>query len=396
MLPSTRRWSGCVLLLALALAVGCAPAASPAQPTPAAAAKPATPAVAASPVAASPVAASPAAQGKPAPAPAPAATFDQQAVAAFYRGKTVKIVVGYAAGGGFDLYARLLARKLGAYIPGNPTVIVENMPGAGSLTAANYIARVAPKDGTEMATFIQTIVMAARVGGQGVEFDPLQLTWLGNPLPEPTVCAIRSELGITDLRQAGASGRVLQFGSAGANGNSFYMPNILQRAGVARFNIVAGYAGTSPLRLAMEQGELDGSCAVGWLLTQPEWFTGDQPFARLVVQTGKTRSKDLPNVPTWREFPVDPGLAPLLDAAEAVEEITRPYAMPPGVPADRAAAMRQAFMQAWQDPELQAEAERAKLPADARDHAFVEAAVDTIMRTPDSVLPQVKEFFGYN
>ncbi len=363
-----------LVLLCAALLAACAPARAPS----AASAPP------------QPAAAAPAAPGGQAQ---PAAPSDDKAVADFYRGKNLKIVVGYAAGGGYDLYARTLARKLGSYIPGQPNVIVENMPGAGGLLAANYIARRAPHDGTEMATFIQSLVLSARVGQSGVEIDPRTLSWIGNPSSEYTACAFRSDLGFTTFQQAVDSGKTLQFGAASVGGENWYVPKLLEAGGVGKWNVVTGYDGTSKVRLAVEQGELDGGCLTALLQITPDWFKGDPPFARILLQTGKTRSPELPDVPTWRETNVDPALLPVMEVAEAMERMARPFAMPPGVPADRLAAVRRAWVQAWQDPEIVEVARTAGLRINAQDYQSLEDDVRTLMAVPDALLPQVKQFF---
>jgi tripartite-type tricarboxylate transporter receptor subunit TctC len=363
-----------LLLLCAVLLAACAPARTPSATSP-----PPPPAAAA--------AAAPSGEAQPAAPP------DEKAVADFYRGKNLKIVVGYAAGGGYDLYARTLARKIGSYIPGQPNVIVENMPGAGGLLAANYIARRAPRDGTEMATFIQSLVLSARVGQSGVEIDPLTLSWIGNPSSEYTACAFRGDLGFTTFQQAAESGRTLQFGAASVGGENWYVPKLLEAGGVGKWNVVTGYDGTSKVRLAIEGGELDGGCLTALLQITPDWFQGNPPFARILVQTGKTRQPDLPDVPTWRETNVDPALLPVLEVAEAQERMARPFAMPSGVPADRLAAVRRAWVQAWQDPEIVEVARTARLPINAQDYRTLEEDVRTLMSVPDNLLPQVKQFF---
>ncbi len=364
----------CAILLCTLLLAACAPARAPSAANPPA--KPTAPA-----------ASSPGSAAQPAP------PVDEKTVADFYRGKTLKIVVGYAAGGGYDLYARTLARKIGSYIPGQPNVVVENMPGAGGLLAANYIGRRGARDGTEMATFIQSLVLSARVGQSGVEFDPGALNWIGNPSSEYTACAFRSDLGFTTFQQAAASGKTLQFGAASVGGENWYVPKILEAGGVGKWNVVTGYDGTSKVRLAVEQGELDGGCLTALLQITPAWFQGDPPFARILLQTGKSRQPELSDVPTWRETSLDPALLPAIEVAEAMERMARPFAMPPGVPADRLAAVRRAWVQTWQDPEIVEVARTAQLRIDAQDYQTLEDDVRTLMSVPDQLLPQVKQFF---
>jgi tripartite-type tricarboxylate transporter receptor subunit TctC len=355
----------------------------------------------AAPASAPPAPAAPAAQ-TPAQAPAagqagsarPAAPAGDPSVEGFYRGQSLKLIVGFGAGGGFDTYTRLVARKLGDYIPGRPTVVVENMAGAGSLRAAQYIASVAPRNGTEMAVFVPGLILGARVGQQGVDFDPRTLNWIGNPVPEKTVCTLRSDLGFATFQQAVQSGRTLPVGASGTGGENWYVPKLLEAAGLGKWNVVTGYDGTNKIRLAVEQGEVDGVCSTGLLQSTPHWFEGDPPFARLVLQTGKTRAAELPNVPTWRELGVETSLAAMYDTAEALDIIARPFAMPPGVPADRLAAVRRAWLEAWKDPDVVATATQARFDVAAQGHETIEAGVQTIMALPDSEVPRVRELFG--
>ena len=162
---------------------------------------------------------------------------------------------------------------------------------------------------------------------------------------------------------------------------------------MGKWNVVTGYDGTSKVRLAIEGGELDGGCLTTLLQITPDWFQGNPPFARILLQTGKARQPDLPDVPTWRETNVDPALLPVLDVAEAQERMARPFAMPAGVPADRLAAVRRAWVQAWQDPEIVEVARTARLPINAQDYQTLEDDVRTLMSVPDNLLPQVKQFF---
>jgi tripartite-type tricarboxylate transporter receptor subunit TctC len=342
---------------------------------------------------AAPATSSPSSPTVAVPSASPTA-FNEQVVADFYRGKTITIIVSQAPGGGYDTYARLVARKLGEYIPGKPTVIVENMTGGGGLVAANHVATAAPKDGTRIVLFPQGLIFAARAKAAGVEFDPLTLNWIGNPIPDYVPCVFRSALGFNTFQDAVASGKVLNFGSTGAGADTWYLPKILEASGLGKWNVILGYNGIAAVRLAVEQGELDGVCSTGLVQTARAWYQGDKPFAKILLQSGKTRSADLPNVPTWREVNLSPEVIPLVDAAEATEVISRPFAMAAGVPADRVAAVRAAWLKAWKDPDVLDAATKAGFAVNAQGHQVLEAAVRTVMALPESQIPRLKVIFG--
>ncbi len=288
--------------------------------------------------------------------------YDPQAVAEFYRGKTFRIVVGFSAGGGFDTIYRLWGRHASKHIPGNPTVIVENMPGAGSLIAANHIFNVAPKDGTTMGAFdLFTTILGQLAGAPGIDFDATRYAWVGNPGDSsPSVCAVRSDLGFRTFSDFMRSGRELVLGASG-KGNVFYATPMVARAATgAKIKVIDGYSGNPAVRLAVENRELDGACWT-WAsmrTTAPNWFEGDQPLMRVVLQAGSKPDPELPNVELLRDFVKDPSLLRMVEVLEHAVYHTYLAAMPPGVPADRLAAVREAWLKTWNDPELKQELAR--------------------------------------
>jgi tripartite-type tricarboxylate transporter receptor subunit TctC len=337
--------------------------------------------------------AAPAARSGPA---ASTAQDERQAVEAFYKGKTVRIVVGAAPGGGYDAYARILARHLGKYIPGNPTVIVENMPGAGMLIAANHIYNVAPKDGTVIGNFDEYLTLGQMAGQQGIEFDARQFNWVGNPGPDPIMCAFRSDLGFNTFEELLRADQEIIVGSVGAVGPPYSVPAALNAVTGTRLKTITGYRGTSEIRVAVERKETDGLCW-GWSsikATAQPWFEGERPFARLLVQTGRERHKELPDVPLAQEFVKHRDKAQMLDIVTAAAEVTRPYTLPPGVPAERARAIREAFLQGFNDPEARSEAERAKLLLEPQGHEVIERAVQRILAIPPEEGRAIGEALG--
>lgn len=334
----------------------CAPAAQPAPrsdaPT-AAPAKPAEPAKAAAP-------AKPAEPAKPAAEAKPAAKVDPKAIEDFYKGKNVKIIVGFAAGGGYDVYARLISRHLGKHIPGNPNIIVENMEGAGSLLAANSVYETAPKDGTTMVTFIGgMITQKIIVDNPNVRFDPLQFNWIGGPTPDTAACAVTKASGFTNLEQART--KELIVGGTAPGSTTDDIPAVLKTALGLNIKKVSGYGGTSKIRLAAESGEVHGGCW-GWESIKPTWQDGlSKGEVVILAQGGPKPHPELKDVPMLSSFAKTDEERRLIEAGiTAPGQISRTYALPPGVPADRVQAMRDAFVAVLKDPELLADAEKSK------------------------------------
>lgn len=398
------------LPLLLVVGVACAPAAAPA-PTVAPSKPAASPAAASSPVAASPVAkpapaGSPAAKpaaspAAPSPSPSPAAasrSYDQKAVADFFQGKTVRVVVGFGAGGGFDTIYRIWARHAGKHIPGNPTVIVENMTGAGGLVAANHIFKVAPKDGTSIGAFdLYTAVLGHLAGAPGIDFNPREFNWVGVPADEtPSVCAIRTDLGFKTFTEYLRSGRELVMGASG-RGNIFYAsPNVAKLATGANIRVVDGYNGNPAVRLAVENKELDGACWTwsSMSTTAANWFEGDPPLMRPVLQTGKTPHPDLKDVELMRSFTQDPELTRMIDVLERTLVYVYMAALPPNVPADRVAALRDAWMNSWNDPALREDLAKTKLALKGASGEETERVVNEILAIPPAEGKRIGQVFG--
>jgi tripartite-type tricarboxylate transporter receptor subunit TctC len=343
-----------LLLVAACAPAGPAPTAAPAKPTEA----PAKPTEA--PKAAAPAPTTAPAAEKPAAAK-PAAKVDTKAIADFYQGKTVRIIVGFEAGGGYDTYARLIGRHLGKHIPGNPNVIVENQPGAGSLISANNLYKSAPKDGTVMAHFIGgQITQKIIVNNPAVEFEPAELNYIGGPTPDTPACAVRKESGFTSLEQVRNKELVLGGLAPGSTTND--IPNTLKAALGLNIKLVEGYGGTSKVRLAADGGEVMGGCW-GWESIKPTWKDGLEKGEVVVIgQGGPQPHPDLRDVPMMQSMAKNDDERKLIEAGITVPgQISRLFAMPPGVAMDRVEAMREAFMTSLQDPALLDEAKRSSI-----------------------------------
>jgi len=319
-------------------------------------------------------------------------------VADFYRGKSLNIIVGYGPGGGYDLFARLLARYIGNHIPGKPSVTVQNMPGAASLRAANYLYSVAPKDGTVIASFDRNIPLIAFVSGSpNVQYDPLKLTWLGT-LSDSTEDAFviwarkRADLtAIEDLRKPG--GPTLTVGVTGAGATDNDIAVLLKDVLGLRLKIVPGYQDSNAIGLAVENGELDGQF-IGYAagkIAKPAWADPNGGMRVLLQFARRTRHPELPDVPTARELARDSEALKMIDMAELPYTVARPFAGPPGVPADRAQALQQAFAAVIRDPDFMGEAKRLNLdltPLDARE-TF--AAVEALSRAPEDLRNRLRD-----
>lgn len=413
---SDRRAAAWMALLALAglAAAACAPAATPsptaAPPKPAPTAAPAKEAAKPAPTTAPAKAVEKAGEAKPAakPTEAPAAkpaekpaakpAYDEKAVAEFYKGKTFRIIVGLSAGGGFDTIFRLWGRHASKYIPGNPNVIVENMTGAGGLIAANNVYKVLPKDGTVMGTMdLFVTVLGAMAGARGIEFDPAQWQWIGNPGDySPTVCAIRTDLGFKTFSDVLKSGKELVMGASG-KGNIFYAtPRVVAEATGATFKIVDGYDGNPAVRRAIDGKELDGAC---WSWSSmstvaPHWFQGDPPPMTVILQSGKEPFPGLEKVELLRSFVRQPDLVRMVDVLEKAVYNVYLAAFAPGVPADRVAALRDAWPKVWADPETQADMQKTGLkfrPVTGEDTEKV--IKDLLSMSPDEA-KRVGRLFG--
>jgi tripartite-type tricarboxylate transporter receptor subunit TctC len=298
---------------------------------------------------------------------APPARADE--VADFYKGKTVQLLVGYSPGGGYDVYARVLARHISKYIPGNPTVVIQNMPGAGSLRAANYLYSVAPKDGTMFGTFARNMPLLGLLKtNQNVQFDPRKFTWLGSSSSfanDAYVLIVRKDATVKSVEEARRpGGPPIILGSTAEGTSSDAMPTVLRDMLGFNVKVISGYTDSSVLYLAMERGEVEGRTS-GYSSVKgnkPDWLKPGGPMQVLVVFGRATRHPDFPNAPTARELAKNDRDRALIEIVEAPYTMSRPYAAPPDVPPARAKALQAAFLAAHKDPAYIEEA--AKLGID--------------------------------
>jgi tripartite-type tricarboxylate transporter receptor subunit TctC len=297
-----------------------------------------------------------------------------QTPAEFYKGKTVDLMVGYSAGGGYDVYARMIARYMGKHIPGNPTVVVKNLDGAGSLRLANALYNQLPKDGTVFGTVARGAAFDPLLGNKAAQFDASKFTWIGSANDEVSVCVAWHTSGVTKIEDT--FNKELVVGGTGPSADTDQFPRIVNGVLGTKMKIVTGYPGGNDVSLAMERGEVQGRCGWSWssvIATRKDWY--DSKKIHVLVQMSLAKHPDLPNVPLVLDLAKTPEQKQILTLIFARQALGRPYMAPPGVPQDRAEALRKAFMDTMKDPEFLAEAEKAKLEITPIDGAKIQQIV---------------------
>jgi tripartite-type tricarboxylate transporter receptor subunit TctC len=326
----------------------------------------------------------------------------QSAVADFYHGKQITLIVGYGPGGGYDLTARLVARYIGKYIPGNPDVVVENMPGAGSMRAANYTYVNAPKDGTTFTLIARDTPLLGLLGADpNVQFDVRKFSWLGSTSSyanDAYVLVLGPKAPVTSIAEARRPDTPpLVLGGTGQGGTDADVPKILRDTIGIRIKQVLGYTSTPSIVLAVERGEVDGRTFDFSYVKQsrPQWLKPDSGFHILVQFGRRTRHPDLPDVPTARELALDAKARELIVFAETpLLTMARPFMAPPDVPADRLAALRTAFVAAHRDPQFIAEGEKLGLDISPVDAEAIGHALDDMAHASPSVLDYMKRLMA--
>ncbi len=313
-----------------------------------------------------------------------------QPVADFYRGKTVNVWIGYGPGGGYDLSARVLARHMGRHIPGEPTLVARNMPGAGSLTLANWLYNIAPTDGLDFGIFGRTVPIDPLLGTKGAQFDALKFTWLGSTSNEVSTCVAWHDAPVQKAQDLFT--RELTVGASGAASPSAVFPYLFNSIIGTKIKVINGYTTSATILTALEAGELNGFCAWGWVpmkAMRADWIR-DRKF-NVLFQIGLAKHKDHPETPLILDFAKTPEDRALLEILVAPQVFARPFAAPPGIPADRAAALREAFNKTVRDPAFIEEAERMVLEPDLVDAAMLEGVLRKIYDAPRPLLERARE-----
>jgi tripartite-type tricarboxylate transporter receptor subunit TctC len=308
----------------------------------------------------------------------------------FYRGKTVRFVVGSNTGGSYDTYSRLLATHMGRHIPGNPTVVVENMPGASGTKSAQYIGQIAPKDGTVIGMFNQSMPQRQMLEPDQVRFDLAKFSWLGAMNTSTTVFITWHASGIKTLEDA--KKKEVMMGALSASGGNSVYPLLINAFLHTKFKVVLGYEGGNTIQLAMERGEVDGRAAVVWSGLKagwPQWIA--EKKVNVLLQTGLTKEKDLPDVPLLLDLAQNDEEKAIFRFVSSDSAMGFPVTAPPGIPADRLAALQKAFMDTVKDPEFLKIAAERKLEIEPSTGDDVKKVVADLISTPKDTIAKIKK-----
>lgn len=312
------------------------------------------------------------------------------AAQADFSGKTVTIIVGYKAGGGYDATARMLARHLPKHLPGKPTVIVQNMPGANSIIAANHMYNVAKPDGLTIGTFNRNLPIAQLTKVEGVKFDVTRFQWIGSAANESTILAIRTDLPYKTFEELRKAKQTVVIGSTGPGANTHDFPLLLKEILGLNFKIVSGYSSSADIMLAVERKEVDGRAGS---------YTSLRPFidrnlVRPVVRA-RTAEAGIEKLPVDEDFAPNARAKAIMALRSAPEQVARPYVLPPATPAELVRTMRDAFAKTIKDPELAAESKKAKfdleyLPGDQAQKILVE-----VMQQPQDIVAEFGKYIKF-
>jgi tripartite-type tricarboxylate transporter receptor subunit TctC len=310
----------------------------------------------------------------------------------FYKGKTVRIIVGASAGGGYDTYSRTIARHIGKHIPGNPAFLVENMPGAGFRIAANHVYKAAKPDGLTIGHFIGGLFLQQLIGDPGIEFEAIKFEFVGAPGQDNYATGVSKSVGITSVDQWLKSKTVVKMGGVGPGSATDDIPKILREAIGLPTQIVTGYKGTADVRLAFQSGEVQGICNA-WESFKSTWRKElDAKEAVILMQHVGKPHPDLSNVPLDITYARnEDGRKLIRSLVHTVGPTARPYVLPPGTPKERVQILRKAFMDTLKDPEFIADAARAKLDINPLDGDELERNVREVFNLDPALVPKAKE-----
>jgi tripartite-type tricarboxylate transporter receptor subunit TctC len=313
-------------------------------------------------------------------------------VADFYHGKTVNLIIGTSTGNDYDFRARLLARHLGRHIPGEPAIVPQNMPGVGGVKAANYLATIAPRDGTTLHLIMSNMMSSEAIGAPGVAFDTRKFFWIGNTTSTPNVMVAWHTSGITSIEQVKT--RQLIVGAPGGTAGVIYATVMNALLGT-KLKLVTGYPGGNEVNLAMERGEIDGRASnswASWKSTRPDWVADKKII--VLVQVGLKRAPDLPDVPLLFELAGNDSDRQVLTFLSADTAISRALVAAPDTPPERVAALRRAFDATVKDPEFLVEAEKSQMDILPMTGEDAQRIADSIVNTPPAIVARTKAILG--
>lgn len=304
-------------------------------------------------------------------------------IEAFYKGLTMPLIIGYSAGGGYDLYARVLARYFGKHVPGNPTIVPQQMEGAGSLRAANYIFSAAPKNGSVIGTFSRSMGISPLI--DKANFDSRKFTWLGSITDDNTVCLTWNTSPIKNW--ADFTNKPSKFGGEGPGADPDIWAQAYKNVLGAKDQLVSGYPGTNDIVLAMQRGEVDGLCGISWSTinaAHPDWMPNH--LVNVLVQAPISKADDIAGVPHAADIARSPEQQQILKVLMASQGMARPFVAPPDIPADRKAALTAAFDATMTDPDFLADAHKLSLDVRPVTGATIEQILAEVYATPKDVL----------
>ena len=312
-----------------------------------------------------------------------------QTVEDFYKGKTVTLIAGYSAGGGFDLYSRIISSYLGKYIPGQPRIVVQNMPGAGSLRAASHVYNVSPKDGTVISLTRAPVIAPLLGQTASAGFDVAKFTWLGSGASDLTVCALLGNPKVQTMADALKIEHTL--GGLGPGSDEDMYTKILRKLLGLKAKLVTGYPGGAEMVLAVERGELDGRCGWAWSsikISRPEWIRDKK--IKILNVLALERSPELPDVPSIMEFVKEERHKQIFRFVLNAQVLGRPFVAPPGVPEDRANALRKAFEDTMKDETYLAEMKAKKLDVGPIRWQDIPPLLKAFYATPQDVVDETR------
>ena len=316
-------------------------------------------------------------------------------MADFYKGKTIDLIIGLPAGGGYDDYGRLIARHIGDHIPGHPTIVPQNMPGAGGLKAADHIYNSAPKDGTEFGIVASSTLMEPLFGDKQALFDASKFSWLGSASQDVSYCGIGPGSQIASFDQWLNNGKELTFGASGPAAITYQHPMVMKNVLDAHLRVIAGYGGTSDITLAVARGEVDGICGMFTSSIAAQFKPlVDSGEMKLIIQMGPRKDQTFGDIPSVFDYAKTDEQRQILSLTFDQLALGRPFMAPPGIPEDRYAALSKAFAETLKDPALLADAGKMKLDIDYLSGEDAKKMLEQFADYPPAVLEKAKLAMG--
>jgi tripartite-type tricarboxylate transporter receptor subunit TctC len=312
----------------------------------------------------------------------------QESVADFYHNHTLHLLVGYGSGSGYDVYARVLAKQFSRHLAGNPTLVVDNMPGAGGLTMMNNVSNGALRDGSIIAMGVRELFLEPFFGNELARYDPRTITWIGSMTRDVTLCFTWHGSGPGSLSAARQAPVLV--GSTGFSTDTYFLPQLLNLMLGTKFKVILGYPDTGSVGIAMEHGELQGMCGVTYgtiKSAHPEWLA--ERKIDILLQFAFERMPDLPDVPSLADFVNDDVTRSTFELASGTADMAKPVIGPPDIPPDRVAALRQAFVETMQDPLFMEDAKRTGLEIAPIAAATLQADLTALYKTPRAIVQNV-------